>query len=219
MRERVIEKILAEKLILVIRDVAPDDLIPVAEAVYEGGVRLLEVTFDATGRTPDEETGKMIALLSSTLSGKMTIGAGTVLSEQQVDRAAEAGAAFIISPDTNEAVIRRTRERGMVSIPGAMTPTEIQRAHLLGADFVKLFPAGNLGTSYLKAVKTPLSHINLLAVAGIRPENIGEYLAAGACGFGISSGIVDKNLIAVRNFSAISDRAKSYTKAIASCVA
>lgn len=215
----VIDSILNEKLILVIRDVAFDDLITVAEAVYDGGVRLLEVAFDATGRTTDEETGKMIAHLSKAMKDKMIVGAGTVLSPHQVQIAAEAGALFIISPDANESVITETRTIGLVSIPGAMTPTEIQRAHLLGADFVKLFPAGNLGPSYMKAVKNPLSHINLLAVAGIHPENIGEYLAAGACGFGISSGIVDKNLVAARDFSAISERAKSYTTAIASYVA
>ena len=107
-----------------------------------------------------------------------------------------AGGRFIISPDTNVSVIQKTRELGLVSMTGALNPTEIQTAHLAGADFVKLFPVTSLGADYVKAVKAPLSHVKFLAVGGVNTENMSDYLKAGVCGFGLGSNIVDKKLIA-----------------------
>jgi len=106
----------------------------------------------------------------------------------------------------------------MVSIPGALTPTEIQNAHRYGADFVKLFPITSMGSAYIKAVKAPLSHIQFLAVGGIDENNMSEYLRAGVCGFGIGSNIVDKKLVEAGDFAAITELAKKYTSVIAKAV-
>ena len=144
----------------------------------------------------------------------MYIGAGTVLTPEQVRLTAEAGGAFIISPNTKQAVIEETKRLGLVSMPGAYTPSEIEDAHEYGADFVKLFPATSLGADYVKAVKAPLSHIRLLAVGGIDLNNIKDYLRAGACGFGMSSNIVDKKLLNEENYKGITDLAARYVAAV-----
>ena len=102
----------------------------------------------------------------------------------------------------------------MVSMPGALTPTEIVTAHRAGADFVKLFPITSLGTGYVKAVKAPLSQVKLLAVGGITENNMQEYLDAGVVGFGIGSNIVDKKSVGKGDFEKISELAKKYTRAI-----
>ena len=213
-REAVLAAIAEEKLIVIVRGVAADRLIPLAEAMYAGGVRLLEVPYSADGRVSDEETAKEIGMLVSQFAGRMYIGAGTVLTERQVELTAAAGGRFIISPNTSAAVIARTRALGLVSLPGAMTPTEIEAAHEAGADLVKLFPAGTLGPDYVKAVRAPLSHIGLLAVGGVDRENAAAYLAAGALGIGVSSGIVDKRLLASGDLAGITRLAAAYVAAV-----
>lgn len=215
MREKVIEAIEKHKIITIVRGVQADKLVPLAKAMYDGEIRLLEITYSADGKVSDEETAESIKLLSEHFDGRMYIGAGTVLSEKQVELTKQAGGRFIISPDTYENVIRKTRELGMVSMPGALTPTEIQNAHRCGADFVKLFPITNMGVEYVKAVTAPLSHIKLLAVGGINENNMAEYLKAGVCGFGIGSNIVNKKLVDAGNFSAITELAERYAKVIA----
>lgn len=214
MREQVIEAIEQHKIITIVRNVAPEKLIPLAQAMYQGGIRLLEVTYSANGSTSDEETAANIAMLAEHFAGKMYIGAGTVITEKQVELTKKAGGTFIISPDTYEAVIRKTRELGMVSIPGALTPTEIQSAHRYGADFVKLFPITNFGTGYVKAVKAPLSHIKLLAVGGLDERNMQAYLDAGIAGFGIGTNIVNKALLERDAYDQITELAKNYVKVI-----
>lgn len=139
------------------------------------------------------------------------MGAGTVLTPEQVDRAFKAGAEYIISPDTNPEVIKRTVSLGLVSIPGALTPTEIQYAHACGADFVKLFPAGEMGISYIKAVTAPLNHIRLLAVGGVNEDNLADFFKAGIKGAGIGSNIIKKNLLEQKDFKGITKLAGLYS--------
>lgn len=214
MRQHIIQTILQEKNVAILRGVERDALIPLTEALYRGGIRLLELTYDARGAVSDEETAARIALLINHWQGRMLIGAGTVLNEEQVNLTAEAGGGFIISPDINEAVIRRTVARGLVSIPGALTPSEITSAHRAGADFVKLFPIADLGINYVKSVRAPLSHIRLLAVGGINTQNISDYLKAGVCGFGIGSNIIDKEMLQRGDFKGIESFARDYTEAV-----
>lgn len=214
MRECVIDAVLNEKIVAIVRGVEKEKLINLAEAMYDGGIRLLEITYDATGKVSDEETAECIAMLSNHFKGKMFIGAGTVISEKQVELTAKAGGLFIISPDSNECVIKKTRELNLVSMPGALTPTEIQTAHRAGADFVKLFPITNMGTSYVKAVKAPLSHVKFLAVGGIDENNMSDYLKAGVCGFGIGSNIIDKKSLAENDFESITKLARKYVSVV-----
>ncbi len=210
MKNKVIETISAEKIVVIVRGVEKEKLIPLAEAMYAGGIRLLEVTYSANGSVSDEDTAANIKMLSEHFAGRMYIGAGTVLSEKQVELTKKAGGMFIISPDTCPEVIKKTVELGMVSMPGALTPSEIQLAHRSGADFVKMFPITNMGPAYVKAVKAPLSHIKLLAVGGVDETNMADYLKAGVCGFGVGSNIIDKKALAEENYAAITELAKKY---------
>jgi len=203
-----------EKLIVIVRGVEKEKLIPLAEAMAAGGIRLLEITFDASGKVSDEETAERIRMLTSHFGDRLVIGAGTVLSERQVALTKEAGGKFIISPDTCEAVIRKTKELGMLSMPGALTPSEITAAHRAGADFVKLFPITSLGTAYVKAVKAPLSHIPLLAVGGVDETNMTDYLKAGVCGFGVGSNIIDKAALAKGDYESITALAEKYVQVV-----
>lgn len=211
MRKEIIDSVLKEKLIVIVRAMPEDKLISFAEAVYAGGIRLLELTFSATGAWSDEDTANRIASLVKHFEGRMHIGAGTVLNEKQVELVKQAGGEYIISPNTNPAVIRKTVELGMVSIPGALTPTEVQIAHEAGADFVKLFPASAMGPSYIKAISAPLSHIKFLATGGVSEKNLAEFLQAGAVGAGVGGNMTKKELVDAENWEEITRLAKAYT--------
>ena len=210
--QKIVELILKEKIIVIVRGVAREKLIPFAEAIYRGGIRFIECTYDAEGTIPDEEIAGNIQMLAEHFEGRMVIGAGTVIREKQVEMTKAAGGKFIISPDTNPEIIAKTKSEGLVSIPGAFTPSEAACAHRAGADFIKLFPIKYMGPAYLKDIKAPLSHIRFLAVGGVNRTNILEYQASGACGFGIGGEIVDKKLIAENDFEAIEKIARSYTE-------
>ena len=212
-RNYVIESILKNKIIVIMRGLTPDRLIRTVEAMEKGGIRLVEVTFDQSGKTPDAVTAENIRLLTETFEGRVLVGAGTVMIAEQAELAAAAGAKFIISPDSCREVIERTVELGMVSIPGVFTPTEAANAHRWGADFVKLFPNSEVNISYLKCLTVPLSHIRFLAVGGVNADNLADYLAAGAVGVGVATSIVNKKLISEERYDEITAAALSHTKA------
>lgn len=210
----IINELLNEKIVAIARGVDDKKLIPLAEALYKGGIRFLEVTFSANGSVSDQETAEKICRLSQHFCGRMHIGAGTVLTEHQVELTKAAGGEFIISPDTDPAVIEKTKNLGLISMPGALTPSECKQAVNAGADFVKLFPAGQLGTDYVKAIKAPLSHIKLLAVGGINYSNMAEWLAAGVCGFGIGTNIIDKEMLNKDDYEGITKLAEKYVNIV-----
>ena len=207
-----IEQIEKNKIVVIVRGVAKEKLIPLVRAMYDGGIRLVECTYDASGKISDEEIASNIKMLCDYFKDKMIIGAGTVLSEKQVKLTAEAGGKFIISPDTNLEIIDFTKKCGLVSIPGALTPSEVAAAVRYGADFIKVFPVDLFGAKYIKTLKAPLSHARLLAVNGITAYNMNEYLSAGAVGVGVGSGIVNKKMIENNDFAGITKLAKEYTE-------
>lgn len=213
MREKIIDAIRQEGLIAIVRGIEKEKLIPLAEAMYRGGVRLLEITYSANGAVSDAETADRIGMLKQHFGTRMYIGAGTVLSAEQVKLTHAAGGEFIISPDCNADVIMETKRLGLVSIPGAFSPTEAQQAHRTGADFVKLFPVTNLGADYVKAISAPLSHVAFLAVGGIDLDNMRTYKKAGVCGFGIGSNIIDRRMLDQNDFAGIEALAHRYVAA------
>ena len=214
MREQIIQEVLQHKVIAIVRGVYGEDCIKLAQALWEGGIRLLEVTFNQQDKSQWEKTLKSIRCLNETLGDRMRFGAGTVTSVELVRLAKEAGASFIVSPDTCEEVIRETVALGMVSMPGALTPTEVLTAHRSGADFVKLFPAGELGSGYLKAVRAPLNHVRLLAVGGVDEKNAAEFIQAGAVGVGAGGKLVNKQWIAEGNWEQITLHARKLQQAV-----
>ncbi|MBQ8232167.1 MAG: bifunctional 4-hydroxy-2-oxoglutarate aldolase/2-dehydro-3-deoxy-phosphogluconate aldolase [Lachnospiraceae bacterium] len=206
--------LMQKKIVTIMRGVSGEKALRAAEAIANGGLKFLEVTFDPSGRISQKETAATISALSKEFGTVLHIGAGTVLTVEQVEAAREAGAEYIISPDTDARVIKRTKECGMLSLPGALTPTEIKSAHEAGADFVKLFPVDNLGAGYIKAVKASLNHVKYIAVGGVNLENLKEFENAGAVGFGIGSNILNKQMIEENNFAGITDLAKQYAELV-----
>lgn len=213
-REDIISKIRKNYIVAIVRGVAPDDCVRLAEALYKGGIQLVEITFDQSKPESWDATAQAIKSVAAHMDGRMEVGAGTVCSVEQVDLAYRAGAKFIISPDSDETVISRTRACGMVSISGAFTPSEIKRSYEQGADFVKIFPATGVGPSFIKAVCAPLSHIPLLAVGGVDEKNVGEFLQAGAVGVGVGGNLVNKQWIKNGEFDKITAAAQEYVRAI-----
>ncbi len=213
-KNEIIKSIEENKIIAILRGIPQAKLLPLAEALYNGGIRLLEITYSANGTVSDEVTSANIKMLANHFKDKMYIGAGTVLTPKQVKLTKKSGGCFIISPDANEKIIKQTVRYGMVSMPGALTPTEITKAHNCGADFVKLFPITNLGIGYVKAVKAPLSHIKLLAVGGINTQNMKEYLDCGISGFGIGSNIYEKQMLDNDDYESITKLAEKYVSEV-----
>lgn len=208
---RVLNLILEKKIITIVRGTYGDDLRKLAHALYDGGIRFMEVAFDQKDPDCIAKTAGAISMLNAEFAGcDFYAGAGTVLTKEQVKAACDAGASYIISPNTNPEVIRYTKELGLVSIPGAMTPTEILLAHDCGADIVKLFPAATLGLRYVKDILAPISHVAIIATAGITEENFAEFLKLGLKGAGISGRLTDKKLIAAGEWEEFTRRARAF---------
>ena len=203
----ILEKIGKTAIVPVVLLENAKDAKPLARALCDGGLPCAEVTF----RTEAAEEG--IRVMAEEFP-QMLVGAGTVTEPGLVELTHRAGGCFIISPDTNEAVIRRTRELDMVSMPGAMTPTEILTAHRAGADFVKLFPAAGLGPAYLRAVCAPLSHVKIMVVGGIDEKNVGAFLAAGAAGAGVGGNLANRQWIRDGAWDKITQAAQLLTGAV-----
>jgi 2-dehydro-3-deoxyphosphogalactonate aldolase len=174
----------ATPLVAILRGVRPDEAIGVAEAAVAAGFRIVEVPLNS----PDPF--ESIARLAALLGGRALVGAGTVLTPDEVGRVAEAGGRAIIAPNFDPAVVRAAKAQGMVALPGVATPSEAFAALAAGADGLKLFPAEILPPAAVKAMLAVLPRgTRLVPVGGITPESIPPYLAAGAAGFGIGSAL------------------------------
>ena len=209
---QVTEFVKKEKIVAILRGVPAEKMEQVITALYNGGIRVLEITFNQKSATRHEETGSAIRLAKK-LFPDMCVGAGTTMRVEDVQAAYEAGAEFILAPDVNEDVIKKAVGLGMMAVPGAMTPTEIATAHRYGAEIVKLFPAGNLGTSYVKAITAPVSHIPLMAVGGVDINNLKDFLNVGICSVGIGSCLTDKKMIENSDWEALTELTKKYVEA------
>lgn len=201
------------KLVAIARGIEPDCIPELVEALVRGGIHCVEVTFDHAKADGIENTLKCIRRLSDEFGDKILVGAGTVLTAEEVRLAVEAGAKYIISPNVNAEVIAETKRLGAVSLPGALTPTECQYAMECGADMVKLFPAATLGLSYYKAITAPLKHIPFVAVGGITPENLPDFLKAGAVGAGIGSNLINAAYTREGRFDLIEQAARAFSEA------
>jgi len=203
-----------DKIIAIVRSVPCSAILETAYALLAGGINMMEVTFNQSSEEGVYETANSLRLLNESLSSEILLGAGTVLTAEQVKVAKNCGARYIISPNVDVDVIQKTKELGMVSIPGAFTPTEVVAAYNAGADIVKLFPAGLLGTAYIKAVLGPLSHIPVSAVGGIDETNISDFFKAGVCCVGIGSNLVNSQIILTGNFEKITETSLNLVHAL-----
>ncbi|PVE59405.1 2-dehydro-3-deoxy-6-phosphogalactonate aldolase [Arthrobacter sp. TPD3018] len=181
---RFAEAFAACPLVAVLRGLTPDEAAPIGDALVDAGFTLLEVPLNS----PDPLAS--IAALAKRYAGRAIVGAGTVLTPQDVTAVADAGGALIVSPNTDPAVIRASVARGLISLPGYFTPSEAFAALAAGAHGLKLFPAEGAAPAFLKAQRAVLPKATkVLAVGGITPDTMPQWHAAGADGFGLGSNL------------------------------
>lgn len=203
-----LSQILETKIVAIIRGANPQDVLQIANALQKGGIKALEITINSP------KALSVIEEASDYFGKNMLIGAGTVLDAETARAAISAGAKFIISPVVDIETIKMTKRYGIVSIPGAYTPTEIVAAYAAGGDIIKLFPA-SAGIQFLKDIRGPLAHIPLMPTGGVNLENINEYQKAGAVAFGIGSALVDtKNEITEEYLQQLTNKACKYMEAV-----
>jgi len=212
--DNIVKNVHENKIIAIIRGIGPDRILSTVSALLGGGIKLLEVTFNHESKEKINDTLKSLEMIKRRFDGEVSLGAGTVLTIEQVRDAVNAGAEYIISPNTDIRVIDMTKKLGKTSIPGAFTPSEMVMAYSSGADIVKLFPAGVLGIKYIKAVLAPLSHIPVIAVGGVDIDNALEFIGAGAIGVGIGGKLVDTKTIYAGEYHKITDAAEEYISVI-----
>lgn len=205
---KTLETILNTRLIGIIRLPSEAGLVDCVRALADGGLRAVEITMNTPGALQAIEAAR------SDLEEDVVIGAGTVLSAEDVGRAAGAGADFIVSPDTHPDVIAATRRAGLVSVPGALTPTEVTAATRHGADLVKLFPANRFGPGYLKELLAPLNKARLVPTGGVRLENLQDWFAAGAAAVALGSSLVAPALVEAKDWGKITASAQAFVEAV-----
>lgn len=196
-------------IVAIIRGFEPDVCLKLAEAYYKGGIELVEVTFNQKDPDSWKDTASAIKSISNRFAGVMKVGAGTVLTEEQLTICEDAGGEFMVTPNVNTSLIKRCVSDGLMAMPGAMTPSEAVEAFNAGASYVKIFPAGVLGPAYIKALRAPLSHIPFLAVGGIGPNNIADFIKAGCVGAGVGGNLTNKEWIAAGQWDKITEVARS----------
>ena len=202
------DRILQRRLVAVVR-VADGSLVPDAlQALVDGGVRVLELTATIP------EMLQLIRHARRRFGADVLIGAGSVCDAALAAEAIDAGAQFVVSPITDPAVVELCRGRAVPAVPGALTPTEVYRAHTAGAAMVKIFPAGSFGAGYIKALRGPMPFLRLMPTGGVTLENVGDFLRAGAAAVGVGSELLPASLLAERDFAAITNLAQRFVSAV-----
>ena len=195
-------------VIAIVRFNRPEDLVDVARAIAEGGVRAIEFTMT----TPNAL--EILTASRKEFKDDILLGAGTILDAETARAAILSGAQFIVAPTLRQEVIEVCRRYSVAIIPGAYTPTEILTAWEWGADMVKLFPAEAGGPAYLKAVKAPLPQVKLVPVGGVSLENVGDFIRAGASAIAVGSNLVDKRMVVEKQFDRLAALAAQFIAAV-----
>ena len=201
-RRSTVKRLVAARAVAVIRLKDPERLLPLVEALLQGGLRGVEITLTVPNAI------EQIATVDDAFGRDVLLGVGSVLKPAQVESAVRAGAAYVVSPVFKESLVREAHRLGAASLPGAFTPTEVQTAHEAGADIVKVFPADVLGMPFFKGVLAPMPHLRLMPTGGVTLDNAGAWLKAGACAVGVGSALLDKEAIARADWARITDHAK-----------
>ncbi|MBI5638809.1 MAG: bifunctional 4-hydroxy-2-oxoglutarate aldolase/2-dehydro-3-deoxy-phosphogluconate aldolase [Nitrospirae bacterium] len=195
------------KLMVAVRTDTPEQAYKAAAACIEGGVRFVEITFTV----PDAEN--VIKELSA--DSRVTVGAGTVLNVRDAKKALKAGAGYIVSPNCDEKIIRFSKKEGVISIPGASTPTEIYNAYRAGGDIIKLFPFVQMGgLGFLREIRGPLPFIRYMLSGGLNLDNISQYLEVNPSCILVGSSILKRDLISVGDWASITGLAAKFVERI-----
>lgn len=197
-------------IVPVVRTSSAEGAIQAVEAIYAGGVRAAEITMTVPGALHALEK------VADRFGGKIVLGAGTVLDPETARACMLAGAEFFVTPSLRLSTIEMAKRYSKVICPGALTPTEVITAWEAGADVVKIFPCGNVGgAKYIKALKGPFPHIEMIPTGGVNLETAGDFLKAGACAVAVGGELVDAKSVKEGRFDIIENRARQYLAAIA----
>jgi 2-dehydro-3-deoxyphosphogluconate aldolase/(4S)-4-hydroxy-2-oxoglutarate aldolase len=207
-KEQILKIILDKKIIAVIRIKEEEKLKKVIDAIYNGGISVVEITMTVPNAL------RLIEKMSEEFEEKVLIGVGSVLNKTIAEEAIKAGAKYVVSPVFKKEILEAAHKYNLPAMPGAFTPTEIQAAHEAGADIVKVFPADIVGMNFFKAVLAPLPYLKLMPTGGVSLTNAGEWLKAGACAVGIGTALLDKNAIKNEQYDILTRNAETINKSI-----
>ena len=210
-----LEYVKERKIVAIVRGLSPEYLIRLGHAFEEGGIGLMEVTYNQSAPETWKDTARGIEAVEKEFGDRLLVGAGTVITLEQVSMTYNAGGHYLVTPTTQPEIIRAGKALGLGLYPGAFTPSEILAAYEAGADAVKVFPASCLGPGYIKAIRAPLSHIPLMAVGGVNEKNAADFIKAGCVGLGVGGNLVNKEWIRNGEWEKITALAKEFKKAVA----
>lgn len=209
-KSEVRKRILEIGIVPVVRAASSQQAIFAAEAVTAGGIPIVEITMTVPGAV------EVIRELTRSLGSQVLVGAGTVLDAGAAARCLQAGAEFLVSPSFDCEMIQVAVRNQKLVMPGALTPTEVIQAHRAGADFVKIFPCGNLGGPvYIKALKAALPQIPMIPTGGVNLTTAADFLRAGASALGVGSELISRSALESGNGSPISELARRYVRIVA----
>ncbi|HUR44787.1 MAG TPA: bifunctional 4-hydroxy-2-oxoglutarate aldolase/2-dehydro-3-deoxy-phosphogluconate aldolase [Candidatus Saccharimonadales bacterium] len=207
-RSQIVSAIKECGLVAVIRAPSTEMVLPICEALLAGGITSLEITFTVPNAL------EAIQDVSQKLSGKALVGAGTVLEAESCRSAIRHGAEFIVSPVTKLEVLEAAHALGKPLMLGAYTPTEAQLAHEAGADFIKIFPADKLGPGYIRNIRAPLPHLQIVPTGGVDLQTAPEFLKAGCVALGVGSSLLKPEFLSSGNWAALSQLAADFVKVV-----
>src|ERR1700757_1756632 len=209
--EDVIRRVGEIGIIPVVRAASVEEANRAVEAICGGGIPVVEITMTVPNAI------SVIRELAQRYGGDVLIGAGTVTNAEQAESCVRAGAQFLVSPGLSTSVLSVARVNNRLAIPGALTPTELMNAQEHGARLVKIFPCGNVGgAKYLKSLKAPFPHAQLIPTGGVNAANAAEFMAAGAYALGVGADLVDTVALREGNLEKITSAAKELVQAVAS---
>lgn len=201
MRHTIVQNLIQAGAIAVVRMADAQKLMRVAEAIRAGGVTAIEITMT----TP--QALRVIEALATEMGDVVQVGVGSVLDAETARQAIDAGATYVVSPIFKESIIRTAHRYNVPAMPGAFTPTEVQTATEAGADIIKIFPANIVGMAFIKAIKAPMPHLQVMPTGGVTLTNAGDWIHAGACAVGVGSALLDKQAIAEGNYAKLTANA------------
>jgi 2-dehydro-3-deoxyphosphogluconate aldolase/(4S)-4-hydroxy-2-oxoglutarate aldolase len=209
-RDVILRSILDIGVVPVVRTSSAESAVLAIEAVYRGGIRAAEITMTVPGAI------KALEKLADAFGDKLVLGAGTVLDPETARMCMLAGAEFFVTPALNLKTIEMAKRYSKIIMPGALTPTEIVTAWEAGADFVKVFPCGALGgAKYIKALKAPLPHIEMVPTGGVSLENTADFLRAGAAAVAVGAELIDAKTISEGRYEVFEERARQFLAEVA----
>ncbi|MCP4650532.1 MAG: bifunctional 4-hydroxy-2-oxoglutarate aldolase/2-dehydro-3-deoxy-phosphogluconate aldolase [PVC group bacterium] len=192
----------------ILRGITPKEIEPLLDTIIASGLQTIEITMNTQG------AGDLIKTAIKIAAGRLVIGAGTVLSVDELNMALDSGASFIVLPTLVKDVVELCRKKNIPVFPGALTPQEVLNAQNAGATMVKVFPSGLFGPKYFKELKGPFNDVQLMAVGGVRPENVAEYFACGAEAVAVGASVFDRQQIEERSFESIKTKLRSLVEAV-----